>query len=312
VYVRYFLAFTILGYALSKFFNTQFIFIFPDLELLVSSYGDFSPWGLFSRFMGYSTSYQMFTGIIELVGGLLLLFRRTTTLGGVILIGLMCNVVMINISYDVMVKFHSINLLLMAVFLVGIDSKRIISFFLLNKPVSAIEINPPFVKPWMNKAKNVVKLLLIISLLFFTTKRFWDYKILFSKAPPALYGIYNIESFIKNKDTLPPLTTDTIRWRRMIVNWTEVNVQLMNDSSRKYIFKTDTVTKTIEMFSRKDTINKYFLTYALPDTAHLVMWGKFKDDSIYVKMKKVDINNFRLVNWRIHWLRNKSTGKMRY
>lgn len=312
VYVRYSLAITLLGYGFSKILNTQFIFIFPDLELLVSSYGEFSPMGLLWRFMGYSTSYQMFTGIIELVGGFLLLFRRTTTLGGIILIGVTCNVVMLNISYDVMVKLHSIKLLLTAVFLVAIDSKRIISFFLLNKPVAAIEINPPFVKPWINKAKHIAKLLLIISLLYSLVKYYQGIIKSFPKTPPALYGIYNIENFVKNKDTLPPLTTDTIRWRRMIVNWTEVNVQLMNDSSRKYIFKTDTVTKTIEMFSRKDTINKYFLTYTLPDTAHLVMRGKFKDDSIYIKMKKIDINTFRLVNWRTTWLRNKSTGRMRY
>lgn len=307
VYVRYFLAFTILGYGLSKIFNIQFLFIFPEVDQLVKPYGEFSPMGLLWRFMGYSSSYQIFSGIGEILGASLLLFRRTTTLGAIILIGVLSNVVMLNISYDVGVKLFSINLLLMVVFLVAIDSKRIISFFLLNKSVSAIEINPPFVKPWMRKAKVIVKLLLIISLLYFEINHYRDYNKLYGKTtPPPLYGIYNIESFVKNKDTLAPLTTDTIRWRRMIVNGSGVNIQLMNDSSRNYIFNPDTVTKTIEIFSRNDTINKYFLTYTLPDTAHLVMWGKFKDDSVYVKMKKININSFRLVNWRMKWIRDKS------
>ncbi len=305
VYVRYFLAFTIFYYGIQKVFPIQFGG-FPNLDDLVSSYGDFSPMGLLWRFMGYSTSYTIFTGIVEVVGGLLLLFRRTTTLGAIILMGALGNVVMLNIGYDVIAKLFSINLLLMAVFLVAIDSKRIISLFLLNKPFSAIEINPPFVKLWMNKAKSVVKLVLIISILYFQNKWVLGYIKSLPEAPPALYGIYNIESFIKNNDTLPPLTTDTTRWSRMIVRrWNGAGVYLMNGSWSSYVFKTDTVTKKIEMFSRKDTINKYFLNYALPDTAHLVMWGKFKDDSIYVKMKKVNIDTFKLVKWRTTWMRKK-------
>lgn len=311
MYVRYFLAFAVFNYGFAKFSNGQFR-PFTDLEYLVSSYGDSAPAGILWKFMSYSTSYQIFAGITQVVGGLLLLFRRTTILGGFILIVAMSNVVMLNIGYDVPVKIWSIKLLLMAVFLVALDSKRIISLFLLNIPFSAIEIKPSFVKPWMNKAKNVLKLLLIISLLYTPIKGVWDRIKSHSVAPPPLYGIYDIETFIKNNDTLPPLTTDTTRWRRMIVNqynWQGISIKLMNDSTRKYISKTDTVTKTIEMFSRKDTSNKYFLTYTLPDTAHLVMWGKFKDDSIYVKLKKIDINTFRLVNWRTIWLRSASTRR---
>src|SRR5438046_7782780 len=31
---------------------------------------------------------------------------------------------------------------------------------------------------------------------------------------PPLYGIYNIETFIRNKDTIAALATDTIRWNK--------------------------------------------------------------------------------------------------
>ena len=39
------------------------------------------------------------------------------------------------------------------------------------------------------------------------------------KAPKsALYGIYEVQEFIRNNDTIPPLTTDTIRWKRIVVD----------------------------------------------------------------------------------------------
>ena len=56
------------------------------------------------------------------------------------------------------------------------------------------------------------------------------------------------------------------------------------------------------MFSNADTLNKSLLTYHQPEKDILILEGKWKGDSVYVRMKKFDINKFRLVSWRMRWI----------
>src|SRR5689334_14063011 len=114
VYTRFVLAVAMIGYGTAKVFPSQFPM--PSFDRLMQPYGDSSPMGLLWTFMGASVAYNVFTGLGELVGGLLLVFRRTTLLGALVCIGVMANVVMLNFSYDVPVKLYSTHLLLMAVF----------------------------------------------------------------------------------------------------------------------------------------------------------------------------------------------------
>ncbi len=120
--VRYTLAFTLFGYGFAKIFPLQFPP--PRLFRLIQPYGDFSPMGVLWNFMGASVPYQIFSGAAEALGGFLLLFRPTTTLGALVSFAVMANVVALNFCYDVPVKLYSCNLLLMAVFLAAGDAPR--------------------------------------------------------------------------------------------------------------------------------------------------------------------------------------------
>ena len=75
VLVRYYLFYTMISYGLFKVIKLQFPF--PSLSRLVQPYGESSPMGLAWSYMGYSNSYNYFTGFAELLAGVLLLFRRT-------------------------------------------------------------------------------------------------------------------------------------------------------------------------------------------------------------------------------------------
>ncbi len=123
VYVRFFLAWVMLGYAFQKLFKLQFY----DLGLwrLTSTFGEASPMGLLWAFMGASTLYTVFSGGLEAIGACLLFFRRTTALGALILVAVLGNVVMMNFSYDVPVKLFSSHLWLAAVFLLLPDIPRL-------------------------------------------------------------------------------------------------------------------------------------------------------------------------------------------
>ncbi|HET9225635.1 MAG TPA: hypothetical protein VFR31_03145, partial [Thermoanaerobaculia bacterium] len=137
VYVRFALAAAMIVYGAYKIIPSQFGTPFPS-ELL-QPIGESSPMRLLWTFIGASASYTIFTGAAELLGGLLLIARRTTLFGALVCIGVMSNVVMLNLSYDVPVKLYSSHLLLMAVFLAVPDLKRLASLFVWNRRVPPVE-----------------------------------------------------------------------------------------------------------------------------------------------------------------------------
>src|ERR1700753_329900 len=83
VLVRYRLAVAILAYGFIKLFPLQSPY--PSLSNLNTHYGDFDRWKLFSLSLGVVPSYESFLGGVEIVCGLLLLYRRSASVGAFIL-----------------------------------------------------------------------------------------------------------------------------------------------------------------------------------------------------------------------------------
>lgn len=115
---RYYLALTLLSYGLFKVVPVQF----PPPSLTL--------W----TFMGASMAYTVFAGLGEVVGAVLLLFRRTRLLGALVSAAVLTNVVVLNFTYDVPVKLFSAHLLAMAVALIALDARRLVAFFVRNAP----------------------------------------------------------------------------------------------------------------------------------------------------------------------------------
>jgi uncharacterized membrane protein YphA (DoxX/SURF4 family) len=302
VIVRYYLFYTMIIYGLYKVIKLQFPF--PSLMRLVEPYGDSSPMGLAWTYMGYSESYNYFTGFAELLGGILLLSRRTTTFGALVCLGVMSNVFMINMGYDVPVKLLSFNTILMSLFLLWKDTKRLVYFFLLNRPVPATDISLPYSNKKFRYALIGLKFLFIISITGITLMQALDaQKEYGQKAPkPPLYGIYYTESFVKNNEPIPPLATDTTRWKRIIIASRRfASIQLMNDSIRMYNLKIDTVTKTALINPVGDTLSKTTFSYTT-DTPYLTFTGLVKNDSTFIRLKRFDENKFLLMNRGFHWV----------
>ncbi|MEP6748136.1 MAG: hypothetical protein ABJB86_10445 [Bacteroidota bacterium] len=303
VYIRYFLAFTMMSYGFYKIIKTQFPFPFWGLT---KTYGESSPMGLLWNFMGYSTAFNVFTGLAEAIGGFLLLFRKTTTFGSLVCITVLSNIVAMNFCYDVPVKLFSSNLLLMAIFIAVPDMQRIISFFFRNKAVPAVNIQPKFYKRWIKMTWIAVKILLIGTVLYSTITGVWEgYKSYGDEATQKkpLFGIYDVTKFIKNKNTSASLAADTLQWKQLNLVFTNyATIKMMNDSLAGYSFTPDTLIKTVKVFAYSDTAHKSTLHYFNPDATHLIFTGKLQDDSVYIVMQKIDLNQMRLINRGFHWI----------
>ncbi len=304
VILRYYVGITMLSYGFIKIIKLQFPS--PSPGRLLQSFGDASPMGLAWTYMGYSTGFNYFTGIAEVSCGLFLFFRKTTTLGAVLGLIVAGNIMAINYCFDVPVKLLSTTLVLMALFLLAKDANRLVNFFFLNKTALPSEIEPHrFRRKWKNITIAVIKYVLLTYLLISNiggdikaATQYGD-----AAVKPHFYGIYDIQSYVVNKDTIAPLTTNTERWRKLVVGSSGyATVKKMNDSTQNYTFREDIKAHAIVMFTDADTSAKYHFIYSEHGKDSLMLKGKLGLDSIKISMKKFDMKNFKLINRGFHWV----------
>ncbi len=310
VFTRYYIAMFAFLYGIIKLFAFQMPF--PNPSLLATSLGDFLPMRLSWMFMGYSVPYQVFSGAMEALAGLLLLSRRTATFGTMVATGVFINVMMMNLSYDIPVKIFSMRLVLFCLVLLAHEYKRIFAFFILNKTAEAGNIyNVQFTKKWMRITRVVLKTVFIgVAVVWFFYTTLDRYKQFHATPPPGpiAQGIYDVETYILNRDTIPPLITDTLRWQDMIF---ENNFGSIKTSDtlfwiryrRGYFnYKVDEAYRTIE-FRRPGTDPRFIfsLDYKVPDSNTVLLWGKVGNDSLFVTLKKSK-RHFQLTERQFHWL----------
>lgn len=109
-----YLAVVLMKYGFDKIFKAQFYL--PEPNILYSRFGNLDKDILFWSTMGTSRFYSISTGILELLTSLMILFRKTRVSGLLVSVGILINIVFINLGFDISVKFFSLNLLLMAAF----------------------------------------------------------------------------------------------------------------------------------------------------------------------------------------------------
>ncbi|ADY26159.1 hypothetical protein Deipr_1003 [Deinococcus proteolyticus MRP] len=137
--LRFFLAAWLLNYGLIKFGFGQFGLLRE--EQLSTTYGESSPMGLLWRFMAASPGYQWLGGAAEVLPALLLLHRRTVTLGALLAAVTLTNIFALNLLYDVPVKLFSGHLLLAALVLAAAEWPRLWAFAR-GKAVPAVQGRP--------------------------------------------------------------------------------------------------------------------------------------------------------------------------
>ncbi|HEY5950245.1 MAG TPA: hypothetical protein VIV40_32345 [Kofleriaceae bacterium] len=213
VVLRYYLAGILIGYGMAKVLPMQF----PPLYLARydQAIGDMSPMGLLWSFMGHSQTYTWFAGAAEVVGSVLLLWRRTSVIGALILIAVMTNVVLLNFCYDVPVKLFSLQLLAMLFAVVLPDARRLLGA-VLGYPAREA---PPRTRgtPTAERVRLAIKLVMIVMI----GLRAWGHYTFVDaiermRTKSALHGIWRAERVVIDGVEHPPLLTDDARWHKLI------------------------------------------------------------------------------------------------
>ena len=127
--IRYCIALDIAGFGWKKIFGLQFVVPLAMAEQPMNQQtGEWLTWYYF----GHSLAFASIIAAIQIGGSILLLFRKTVLIGAIILFSLMLNITLINIFYHMNTGglVQSVVMTIGIVFLILLDYKRLIDFFL--------------------------------------------------------------------------------------------------------------------------------------------------------------------------------------
>ncbi len=301
VLIRYYIAITMLMYGFVKVFSQQFPA--PDLIRLTEPLYKFSPMGLAWTFYGASPAYNIFIGIAEMLG-VLLLFRKTTTLGALIMLGVSINVMATNYFYDVPVKMVSTALVLFSLFLLAPNIKRFYMLLIKQKPVQLSRPpQPTFSKRWKRIAFISIKYLFIIltvASLIPRTHSTRKYIAQLQGKKSELYGAYYIpfkEHLNRKKINMPD------HWHYLI--FTNENSLTVRDESMDLIYYQLIPTKDSKEFRIVGKYNEpsLDLKYRLKEDGLILMETDSKD-STSIFLEKIDMENIDLKTRTFRWVQD--------
>jgi hypothetical protein len=297
VYVRFSLGTAMIGYGAFKVISSQFAP--PTLDRLMQSYGDSSPMGLLWTFMGASEAYTMFVGFAEMMGGILLFPRKTSTLGALMSIGVLSNVVALNFGYDVPVKLYSSHLLAEAVFIVLPDVRRLANFFILNRPVEDVRVEPLFRRPRWHRTALVFSSLLLITVTGTALYQSYDQRQSLTGHRSPLYGVWEVEELNVAQSTP---TASAPHWRRMIFD-SPIRVAVQTaDVIERLGLELDEKTRTLTLRRRDDPGWNTVLTYEQVSPEVVRLAGTLNGSEMTVRLHRSGERKFLLTGRGFHWI----------
>lgn len=322
VALRYRLAVGVLAYGFLKLFLLQAPF--PSISNLNTNYGDFTAWKIFTLSLGAAPVYEIFLGVVEILAGLLLLYRNTATIGAFIILCFAGNVFLSNLAYEGGESVYSLFLTSIAFFLFLYDAPRLVNLLSYGKPTAPSTFKPVFKEKWQSTARLVLKTAFVFLFVGLYGLRAYQG----SKANPHnipvtpgltdAAGIYNVKEFIINHDTLAYSTTDTVRWkdvvfekwstlsvrskRAVIVDSTNIetvshrdldkNYELAGSAGRHYYdykIDRDKQTLTLQNKNKHYRNEKFILNYSRPDENTILLSGlNHLNDTVSIRLEKIN------------------------
>jgi hypothetical protein len=303
LFIRVALGTTMFSYGFAKVFPLQMPTVF--LSRLLEPFGDFSPMGVIWYSIGAAPGYERFIGSAEVLGGLLLLLPWTTLIGALVTLGVTFGVFMVNMTYDVPVKLLAFHLVLMSIFLIAPDARRLVNWFVLNRPV--VPEPAPRYGPSARSHRGwiVAQLAFTVLALGLAVRGGAEgYKQYGPGAPKSpLYGIWNVDSMSIDGELRPPLTTDTLRYRYAVFQTPpSATFQKMDQSFERFGSTIDTVKRTLTLRKASDSTWKPVLAYERPTPTRLTFEGDIDGKRVRMAMTQRDLNTFFLISRGFNWI----------
>lgn len=314
--VRYRAGVGVLGYGFTKLFPTQMPY--PSISILNTDFINLTPQKVFWLSVGSVPWYESYTGLVELLAGVLLLFRPTALYGGILLFAALGDIVFVNFVYDGEVHIFSTYLCLYGLFVVAHDVPKLYNLLIREKFTLPVNFYPKLSKGWQT-SRIVIKsgtLLIFIGLfsyLMYQNFKYDPYKLPHNKALANTAGHYHVTEFRLNNKVIPYSPVDTTRWQdAAFEKWStftfKVNKAVKVDISggggrpkkevdrrfemagvaggmRFFTYEADTLNKVLYLQNKNipDTTQRLVFHYIKPSTSRIILSGLNENrDSVYV------------------------------
>lgn len=237
ILLRYRLAAGLLAFGLIKLFPLQAPE--PSLSQLNTPYGEMTEWKIFALTLGIVPSYQSFLGAVETLAGLLLLTRRSATIGASVALFFTGNIFMSNLAYEGGEYVYSFFLITIALYLLAYDALRMYTLLVLGKPTAPNGYQLVFDPGWQQSVRLAGKAVAGLVILVYSLSAYgvWregghHYPTSTGQAGPrqgelsAAAGFYTVREFRLNGQTRPPSPTDSLRWQNVVVErWNTLSIR---------------------------------------------------------------------------------------
>lgn len=301
VIISYYLSLVLFKYGFYKIFKNQFYL--PEPNILFTPLGDLSDDILYWSTMGASYYFSLITGILEVIPAILLLFKRSRHVGAMIAMVVMTQVVIINFCFDISVKMYACFLLFLCIILVYPTLKLMYQLIILGKETKNNLWLPVFNSKHHLLSYFLLKIVIIGLIVFealfpfIDTNNFNDDKAM----RPYLHGAYDVEVFIRGSDTIPPLTTEKERFKRIFIHRKSYFItQNMKDEMNDYLFKYDLKNKQLILFTERNST--IFLNFSFSERdSVLTLSGTVKKVKIKIIAKQIDWKKMQLFQKQFHW-----------
>jgi uncharacterized membrane protein YphA (DoxX/SURF4 family) len=292
-------------YGAAKILPMQFADI--PLARLVDPLGHTTPQGLLWVFMGYSKAYSFFGGLAEMLGGLLLAVPRFTTLGALVSLGTLSNVLMLNLCYDVPRKIFTTHLVLISIFLISPDVKRMADLFIFNRAVKPATAIPFLQDKQLNRGVLALQYFYCAAIFFIAMHvAYQGAEKNAAHIEPPLYGIWYVEEYSIDNVTVPALVTNHERWHHVVFDSSEiVTIQPMDGSLRLCAFSLAQDGRSLDLVDIDDPTWKARFTLGPLGSNQLAMVGEANGHAVTASLRRVDLSDqvrFLLRNRGFHWV----------
>jgi hypothetical protein len=195
----YYLALQLLKYGLDKIFKNQFYI--PEPNTLFTPLGKVPRDLLYWSSLSTSRFYNIFLGSIEAIAAILLMIKRTRTLGLLISLFTIANILAVNFGFDISVKLFSLLLLYLNLYLLYPNLKELYNYFFTQNTVERRPlftfIKNPF---WSFSIKFIIVAVILLeaSRPFISSGNFNGDAV----GRPYMHGAYEVKSYVSDADSL--------------------------------------------------------------------------------------------------------------